>query len=116
MSNEITIFERILKGEIPAKKIYEDEYTFAVHDISPQAPVHVLVIPKTKIANVGDAQDQHAELLGRILLAAAHVAKLLDIEKSGYRLVFNNGNNGGQTVPYLHCHVMGGRAMQWPPG
>ena len=116
MSTEITIFERILNGEIPAKKIYEDAHTLAFYDVSPQAPVHVLVIPKVKIVNVAESLEAHTETLGRVLFTAGHVAKLLGIDKTGFRLVFNNGADGGQTVPYLHCHVLGGRSLSWPPG
>jgi histidine triad (HIT) family protein len=111
-----TIFERILAGEIPCKKVFEDEHTLAFHDIAPQAPVHVLVIPKTRIINVAHAAEEHAQTLGRVLLTARTVAQILGIEESGYRLVFNNGSNGGQTVDYLHCHVLGGRPLRWPPG
>lgn len=111
-----TIFERILKGEIPCKKVHEDEHTLAFHDIAPQAPVHVLVIPKTKLKNVAEADDSHALVLGHVLLTARTVAKQLGLHEDGYRLVFNNGRDGGQTVDYLHCHVLGGRALGWPPG
>lgn len=111
-----TIFDKILKGQIPVKKIFEDEHTFAFYDINPQAPVHALIIPKTKIASVREAEDEHAEILGRILLTAKKVAEICEIDKKGYRLVFNNGDNAGQTVNYIHCHVLGGRTLQWPPG
>lgn len=111
-----TIFERVLKGEIPAKKVYEDEHTYAFHDIAPQAPVHVLVIPKKKLVNVAHAQDADAIVLGQVLLAARKVAELTGVAASGYRLVLNNGRDGGQTVDYLHCHVLGGRPLHWPPG
>ncbi|MEY4064930.1 MAG: hypothetical protein RIR26_1138 [Pseudomonadota bacterium] len=111
-----TIFERILAGEIPCKKVYEDEHTLAFHDIAPQAPVHVLVIPKTKIVNVAHATEENTLVLGRVLLTARTVAQMLGIDGSGYRLVFNNGSDGGQTVDYLHCHVLGGRPLHWPPG
>lgn len=112
----MTIFERILKGEIPANKVYEDEHTFAFHDISPQAPVHVLVIPKKKIENIASASETDGALLGRVLLTAKKVAEMLKIDKSGYRVVFNTGSDGGQSVSYLHAHVLGGRALDWPPG
>lgn len=111
-----TIFDRILAGEIPCKKVFEDEHTLAFHDIAPQAPVHVLIIPKTKIVNVAAAQEEHATALGRVLLTAGHVARLLGVDHSGYRLVFNNGRDGGQSVDYLHCHLLAGRPLQWPPG
>lgn len=111
-----TIFDAILRGEIPCKKVYEDDATLAFHDIAPQAPVHVLVIPKTRLRNVGEADDAHGEVLGRVLLAARNVAKLLGIQESGFRIVLNNGKDGGQTVDYLHAHVLGGRPLDWPPG
>lgn len=112
----ITIFEKILKGEIPCKKVWEDEHTLAFHDIAPQAPTHVLVIPKKKIINVSLSTPEDIEVLGRVLWSAKKAAELLGLEKTGYRLVFNNGHDGGQTVDYLHCHVLGGRTLNWPPG
>ena len=111
-----TIFERILAGEIPCKKVWEDDHTLAFHDIAPQAPVHVLVIPKKKIVNVSEANDSDAEILGRVLLTARKVAQLLGVDSTGFRLVMNNGNDGGQTGDYLHCHVLAGRPLRWPPG
>jgi len=113
---EITIFDRILKGEIPTKSIYEDDHTFAFADIVPQAPIHVLIIPKTKIINIAHAEDKDVVTLGHILLTAKKVAELLGIHDKGYRLVMNNGHDAGQTVYYLHCHLLGGRALGWPPG
>ena len=115
MANE-TIFEKILKKEIPCKVVYEDEHTFAFHDVNPQAPVHVLVIPKQKIINVAEATPHDELILGKVLLTAKKVAEITGIHKSGYRLVMNNGENGGQTVYYMHCHVLGGRSLSWPPG
>lgn len=111
-----TIFERILKGEIPCKKVFEDEHTLAFHDIAPQAPVHVLIIPKIKIVNIAHATPEQALTLGHVLLTAAHVARLLGVDSSGYRLVFNNGADGGQSVDYMHCHLLAGRSLRWPPG
>lgn len=111
-----TIFEKILKGEIPCKKIYEDDHTFAFHDVTPQAPVHALVIPKKRIVNVASADGDDALILGKVLLTAKKVAELLGVAESGYRLVLNNGTGGGQSVFYLHCHVLGGRPLSWPPG
>lgn len=111
-----TIFDAILRGEIPCKKVYEDDWTLAFHDISPQAPVHVLVIPKTRIRNVAEAEDEHLEALGRVLLAARNVGKRLGLQQNGFRIVLNNGTDGGQTVDYLHAHVLGGRTLGWPPG
>ncbi|MGY3805051.1 histidine triad nucleotide-binding protein [Pigmentibacter ruber] len=114
--SEKTIFERILAGEIPCKPVYEDEFTLAFHDISPQAPVHVLVIPKRKIVNVATSHESDIEQMGRVLFAAKKVAEVTGINQTGYRLIMNNGEDGGQTVYYMHCHVMGGRTLAWPPG
>jgi len=114
--SSVTLFEKILSGEIPCKKVLEDDHVLAFHDIAPQAPVHVLVIPKKKIVNIAGASADDTETLGHVLLGAQKVAHTLGLDQSGYRLVFNNGNDGGQTVDYLHCHVLGGRPMRWPPG
>lgn len=111
-----TLFQRIIDRQIPADIVYENEHCVAFRDINPQAPVHVLVIPRRPIPTVDAATAEDAELLGQVLLAAAHVAKQLGVAESGYRLVFNNGEQAGQTVFHLHCHVLGGRDMRWPPG
>ena len=113
---DLTIFEKIIAGEIPCKKVYEDAHTFSFYDVSPQAPVHVLVLPKKKFVNLTDATDSDAETLGQLLLAAKKVAELTGIDESGYRLVINNGEGVGQSVFYMHCHVLGGRDFSWPPG
>jgi histidine triad (HIT) family protein len=110
-----TLFEKIIAREIPAGIVYEDDLVLAIRDISPQAPVHVLIFPKKVIPRIGEAQADDQQLLGHILLKAAEVAKKLDL-KSGYRLVINNGADGGETVPHLHIHILGGRHMAWPPG
>ena len=111
-----TIFEKILNKEIPAEIVYEDDFTLAFKDVHPQAPVHVLVIPKQKLVNVASSTVDDIEVLGKILNAARIVAEKLGISESGYRLVMNNNADGGQSVDYLHCHVLGGRALAWPPG
>ena len=111
-----TIFDLILSGEIACQKVYEDENTLAFHDIHPQAPVHVLIIPKRRIVNIGAADINDDKLLGQILLTAKKVSVLLNLNETGFRLVFNNGSDGGQTVDHLHCHLLGGRPMKWPPG
>lgn len=111
-----TIFEKILLGEIACTPIFEDEFTFAFHDINPQAPVHILVIPKNKIVNVAESKESDIIQMGRILYTAKKVAEIAGIDKSGYRLIMNNGEHGGQTVNYMHCHVLGGRYLSWPPG
>ena len=110
-----TLFEKIIAREIPAAIVYEDDLVLAIRDINPQAPVHVLIFPKKVIPRIGEAKAGDRELLGQLLLKAAEVAKKLDL-KSGYRLVINNGADGGETVPHLHVHILGGRHMAWPPG
>jgi histidine triad (HIT) family protein len=112
----MTIFQKIIDRQIPATIVYEDEYTLAFRDIAPQAPVHVLVIPKRAIAHLSHASDDDGEWLGRLLLAAREVARREGIDSSGYRLVINNGRDAGQTVDHLHVHVLGGRSLVWPPG
>ena len=112
----MTVFEKIIARQVPARIEYEDEQVLAFHDIAPQAPVHVLVIPKKHIARVGEAQEQDQALLGHLLLTAASVAGKLGLKESGYRLVLNHGPNGGESVPHLHCHLLGGRQLHWPPG
>ncbi|MBP6863989.1 MAG: histidine triad nucleotide-binding protein [Candidatus Didemnitutus sp.] len=111
-----TIFQRIIDREIPAKLAHEDEHCIALHDINPQAPVHVLVIPKRLIPRIAGADADDQALLGHLLLSAAAVAKKLGLEESGFRIVINNGRDGGETVPHLHVHVLGGRPLAWPPG
>jgi len=110
------IFCRIAAGEIPAQVVREDEHTIAFRDINPQAPTHVLVIPKRHVPAVDALDDQDAELIGRVVLAARLVARQEGIARSGYRLVMNNGPAAGQTVDHVHMHVLGGRQMDWPPG
>lgn len=108
------VFCKISGGEIPSKKIYEDELCLAFYDVAPAAPVHALVIPKEHIPSVLEAQD--AGLLGHLLSVARDVAKLTGIDENGFRLVINTGEDGGQTVPHLHIHILGGRSLAWPPG
>ena len=109
------LFCRILRNEIPAKKIYEDEHTFAFEDINPQAPTHVLIIPKRHVRGLNEATPEDAELIGRCHLAAAHIARQRGIE-DGYRTVLNVGPQAGQSVFHLHVHLLGGRSLHWPPG
>ena len=113
---EDTIFGKIIRGEIPADIIYDDELCLAFKDISPQAPHHILVIPKEAISGVQVAEAKHKALLGHLLICAADIARSHAIDESGYRLVINAGNDGGQTVPHLHIHILGGRQLKWPPG
>ncbi len=110
-----TVFDKIIRREIPADIVYEDDVALAFKDINPQAPVHVLVIPKEPIAKLDDAGTEQQQLLGHLLLTAKEVAAKMALEQ-GYRLVINNGDEGGQTVYHLHVHILGGRPMTWPPG
>jgi histidine triad (HIT) family protein len=112
----MTLFEKIAARQIPADIIYEDDLVLAFRDIQPQAPVHVLIVPKQPIPRVAEATSQDQALLGHLLLKAAEVAAQIGLKEGGYRLVINNGRNGGESVPHLHCHVLGGRQMAWPPG
>lgn len=111
-----SIFTKIINREIPADIIYEDEELAAFKDINPQAPVHILIVPKKEIATINDATEEDAELLGKIILTAKKLAKDLNIDKRGYRLVLNCNEEAGQTVFHIHCHLLGGRVMKWPPG
>ena len=112
----MTIFQKIIDGEIPADRVFEDDEILAFRDIQPQAPTHVLVIPKRPIVSVADATTDDARILGRLLLVAAEIARAEGIADSGYRLVTNIRNEGGQSVDHLHVHLLGGRQMTWPPG
>jgi histidine triad (HIT) family protein len=111
-----TIFEKIITREVPARIVYEDDRLLAFHDINPQAPVHVLLVPKKAIPRIALATSEDRELLGHLLLIAAEVAATVGLKENGYRLVINNGPHGGESVPHLHCHILGGRHMAWPPG
>lgn len=115
MGGMSTLFEKIIAREVPAKIEYEDDLCIVIHDIDPQAPTHLLVIPKQVVPRIGEATEAEQSLLGRLLLTAANVARSLNLS-GGYRVVVNNGSDGGETVPHLHVHVLGGRAMAWPPG
>ncbi|CAI9099368.1 OLC1v1036175C1 [Oldenlandia corymbosa var. corymbosa] len=112
-----TIFDKIIKKEIPANIVYEDDEVLAFRDISPQAPVHILLIPKVKdgLSGVSKAKERHVQILGRLMYTAKLVAKQEGLE-DGFRLVINDGLNGCQSVYHLHIHLLGGRQMNWPPG
>ena len=110
------LFCKIIQGEIPSKKVYEDEKVYAFYDISPAAPVHVLIIPKTHISSANELTGETAGVVGHIFAVAAALAKELGIAEKGYRIVNNCGEDGGQTVQHLHFHLLGGRSLQWPPG
>ncbi len=111
-----TLFEKIVAREIPAAIVYEDDLVLAIRDIHPQAPTHILIFPKSVVPRIAEARDQDKDLLGHLLLKAADVAAQLGLAAAGYRLVINNGPNGGETVPHLHVHILGGRQLAWPPG
>ncbi|KAF0654492.1 HIT family hydrolase, diadenosine tetraphosphate hydrolase [Cyanobium sp. Copco_Reservoir_LC18] len=114
MASSDTIFGRILRGEIPCQEVYADDLCLAFRDVNPQAPVHVLVIPREPIPQLGEAAAEHQALLGHLLLVAAKVARLEGLES--WRTVINSGAEAGQTVFHLHLHVIGGRPLAWPPG
>jgi histidine triad (HIT) family protein len=110
------LFCKIIAGEIPSKKLYEDEALFAFQDINPQAPLHALIVPKQHIATLNDLTDGHDGLVGSMLRRAAAIAKEHGHHASGYRTVFNCNRAAGQTVFHIHLHVLGGRSLAWPPG
>jgi histidine triad (HIT) family protein len=112
----MTIFQKIIRREIPAKIIWEDDDAIAFHDVNPQAPAHVLIVPKKNISRLSEAAEADRALLGKLLLIAAELAAKLDIAKSGYRVVINSGPDAGESVPHLHVHLLGKRALAWPPG
>jgi len=111
-----TVFDRILNGALPVDSVYEDEDVLAFRDINPQAPVHVLVIPKAKFARFTEIADRPIEETGRLFSAISKVATSLNLDSSGYRVVINNGRDSGQEVEYFHAHILAGRRLAWPPG
>ncbi|WP_110986145.1 histidine triad nucleotide-binding protein [Acaryochloris thomasi] len=115
MSQSETLFSKIIRREIPADIVYEDDLAIAFRDITPQAPTHILVIPKKPIPRVSEAEADDQALLGHLLLTVKKVAEQESLAQ-GYRVVINNGSDGGQTVDHLHLHILGGRQMKWPPG
>jgi histidine triad (HIT) family protein len=112
----VTVFEKIIAREIPAKIVFEDEDVVAFHDVDPKAPVHVLIIPKRVIPRLAETQESDAPLLGKLISTAAKVARDLSIAESGYRIVINSGPDAGESVPHLHVHLLGKRSLGWPPG
>ncbi len=116
--SEKTIFQKIIDREIPAPLVYEDDLVAAFNDIQPQAPIHILIIPKKLIARVGEAGAEDQATLGALLLAAGKIADKLGIKDTakGFRLVINHGRDAGESVPHLHVHLLAGRALEWPPG
>jgi histidine triad (HIT) family protein len=115
MSAPKTLFQKIADQEIPAKLIHEDAVCVAFHDIAPQAPTHVLIVPRKPISRVAEATAEDQATLGHLLLIAGQLSRELGLAK-GFRIVINNGPDGGETVPHLHVHLLGGRALDWPPG
>ena len=115
MSAPKTLFQKIADREIPAKLLHEDALCVAFHDIAPQAPTHVLIVPRKPIPRVAEAAAEDQATLGHLLLVAGQLARQLGLAK-GFRIVINNGPDGGETVPHLHVHLLGGRALDWPPG
>lgn len=114
--DRMTLFEKIVARQIPAAIVYEDDLVLAFRDINPQAPTHVLVVPKQPIPRIDEAKSVDHAVLGHLLLKAAELARSLGLDRTGYRLVINNGPDGGESVPHLHVHLLGGRRLNWPPG
>jgi histidine triad (HIT) family protein len=112
----MTLFEKIVAREIPAKIVFEDDDVLAFHDVNPQAPVHVLIVPKRAIPRLAQTNESDQALLGKLILTAAKVARDLGVSESGYRVVINSGRDAGESVPHLHVHLLGKRALAWPPG
>ena len=111
-----TLFQKIADREIAARMIYEDEHVIAFRDIKPAAPVHILIVPRKPIPRIASATDEDKSVLGHLLVKAAEIARQQGLAQGGFRLVFNNGPDAGESVPHLHCHILGGRQMEWPPG
>ncbi|MBK1825817.1 histidine triad nucleotide-binding protein [Haloferula rosea] len=116
MEDEKTLFQKICDKEIPAEILHEDDLCVCFKDISPQAPVHYLVVPRKPIVRVAEASPEDRNVLGHLLLTAAQVARQQGFDESGFRLVINNGPDGGEAVPHLHVHILAGRPLEWPPG
>ena len=112
----MTLFKKIIDKEIPAKIAYEDELCLAFHDVTPQAPTHILMVPKKEIRSMANVKEQDKELLGHMLLKCSELAAQLGVAEKGYRLVINTNVWGGQTVFHLHIHLLAGRSLEWPPG
>ena len=111
-----TLFQKIADKEIPASIVYEDDLCVCFRDISPQAPTHLLLIPRKPIARIAEAAESDAALLGHLMVKAGEIARKEGLDAQGFRLVINNGPDGGEAVPHLHIHILGGRKMTWPPG
>jgi len=115
-NNSDTIFDRIISGDIPVDKLYDDEDVLAFNDLNPQAPIHILVIPKKRVSRFSEIHTWPVEDIGKFFSAVSRVASSLKLDTPGYRIVINNGSDGGQEVEYLHAHILGGRQLNWPPG
>lgn len=113
---EDCIFCKIVRGEIPCDKVYEDDRVLSFKDISPEAPVHVLIVPKKHISSINELKKEDEDLIGYIYTTAKNIAEQLGVSENGYRIVSNCGEDGGQTVPHIHFHFLGGRKLNWPPG
>lgn len=111
-----TLFQKIADREIPSAIVYEDDQVVAFKDVNPMAPAHILIVPRKPIPRIGQAGAEDQALLGHLLLKAAEVARQAGLAESGYRLVINHGRDGGESVPHLHVHILGGRGLRWPPG
>lgn len=111
-----TLFEKICTKEIPARIVYEDESCVCFHDIAPQAPLHLLLVPRLPLARIAEASAEHQALLGHMLLKVGEIARLVGVAESGFRVVINNGRDAGEAVPHLHLHLLAGRELSWPPG
>lgn len=116
MSQNDNLFKKIMRGEIPSDKVYEDDEVFAFRDIAPVAPTHILIIPKAPLDGLNELTDDDTHVAGRLLVTASKLAKQLGLEENGYRVVINTGKQAGQTVPHLHVHLIAGRDLTWPPG
>ncbi|MDW8086670.1 MAG: histidine triad nucleotide-binding protein [Candidatus Calescibacterium sp.] len=116
MQNTPCIFCKIVRGEVSTKKVYEDDSVLAFHDINPQAPVHILVIPKKHIPTFIDINEEDKDILMNIVNTCKKIAKDMNIDEKGFRIIINTNPHGGQTVYHLHLHMLGGRQMRWPPG
>ncbi|MBO4351060.1 MAG: histidine triad nucleotide-binding protein [Proteobacteria bacterium] len=116
MSENDNLFKKIMRGEIPSDKVYEDDYVYAFKDIMPTAPTHILIIPKAPLDSLNELTDDDAITAGRLLVTASKLAKQLGFAEDGYRCVINTGTSAGQTVPHLHLHLLGGRSFGWPAG
>ncbi len=115
-TDENCLFCKIIKGEIPSAAVYENDEVYAFRDIEPQAPQHIIIVPKTHIASTNEIDEENSKVVGAVFAAAAKIARMEGFAENGYRIVNNCGNDGGQTVGHLHFHLLAGRSLQWPPG